>query len=116
MTTTSSRPTSTTFTSTVRQAVVEQIELGGFGGMQFGGDGSSLQTPVLIAATSSHIGVPLEYAYLETQYGTMGRDWTVALRSLELNDHGRTVESFRLALSDGSTVDFYFDVTSFYRS
>ncbi len=111
-----SQQTSTTYTSTVRLGVVEHIELGGFGGMQVGGDGLSLQTPVLIAAPSSHIGVPLEYAHLQTQYGTMGRDWTVALRSLELNDSGRTVESFHLALSDGSKVDFHFDVTSFYRS
>lgn len=84
--------------------------------MQVGGDGSSLQAPVLIAATSSHVGVPQEYAYLQGQFGRMGEDWTVDIRSLGLNDHGRTVESFRVTLRGGKKVDFHFDVTSFFRS
>ena len=84
--------------------------------MQFGGDGLSLHTPVLIAATSSHIGVPQEYSHLNARFGKMGDDWTVELRSLERNVHGRTVESFRLALRDGRNVDFHFDVTSFFQS
>lgn len=107
---------STTYTSTVSLRSVEHVELGGFGGMQLGGDGLSLQTPVLIAARSSHVGVPQEYAHLQGRFGQMGKDWTVGIRSLGLNQHGRTVESFRLDLRDGKKVDFHFDVTSFYRS
>lgn len=95
---------------------MEHVDLGGFGGMQVGGDGSSLQTPVLLVARSSHIGVPQEYAHLQERFGQMGEDWTVAVRSLGLNQYGRTVESFRLSLRDGQKVDFHFDVTSFYRS
>ncbi len=107
---------STTYTSTVSLRRLEHVELGGFGGMQLDGDGSSVQTPVLIAARSSHIGVPQEYALLQGRFGQMGQDWTVAVRSLGLNEHGRTVESFCLDLRDGKKVDFHFDVTSFYRS
>lgn len=57
----------------------------------------------------------MEYAYLQKQFGVMGKDWAIDLRSLATNFHGRTVETFRLTLADGRKVDFHFDVTSFFR-
>jgi hypothetical protein len=94
----------------------EHIYLSAFGGLKEEREGSSLHRPVLICATAAHIGVPMEYAYLEKEFGGMGKHWTVDLRSLATNFHGRTVETFRLALADGTKVDFHFDVTSFFRS
>jgi hypothetical protein len=94
----------------------EHIYLSAFGGLKEEREGSSLHRPLFICATAANIGVPMEYAYLEEEFGVMGKDWTVDLRSLATNFHGRTVETFRLALADGTKVDFHFDVTSFFRS
>lgn len=94
----------------------EHIYLSAFGGLKEEREGTSSHRPVWICATAAHIGVPMEYAYLVEEFGVMGQDWTVNLRSLATNFHGRTVETFRLALADGTRVDFHFDVTSFFRS
>lgn len=93
----------------------EHIYVSAFGGLRVERDGSSLHRPVLISANSAHIGVPMEYAYLQGQFGHMGTDWTVDLRCLATNFHGRTVETFRLTLTDGTKVDFHFDVTLFFQ-
>ena len=74
-----------------------------------------MHRPFAIAATAAHVGVPMEYAYLERHFGLMGEEWTVDVRSLARNFHGRTVETFRLALADGTKVEFHFDVTAFCR-
>lgn len=95
---------------------MEHVYLSGFGGLQVEDAGFSAQRPVLICAATSHVGVPEEYSQLRRRFGTMGTDWTVDLRSLGQNGHGRTVESFRLSLKDGTKVDFHFDVTSFFKS
>jgi hypothetical protein len=78
------------------------------------GAGFSLQKPVVIAATSSHAGVPAEYAWLKRTFGEMGQDWKVDVRSLGRNEQGRTVETFRLTLKGGAKVDVHFDITSFH--
>jgi hypothetical protein len=87
-----------------------------FAGLQVEEDGASQQRPVLIDAQTSHAGVPKEYALLRERFGTMGVDWTIDSRSRGTNTHGRMVESFRLSLSDGSRVDFHFDVSGFYKN
>lgn len=94
----------------------EHVYLSGFGGLRIEDAGLSVQRPVLICATTSHIGVPEEYSHLRRRFGAMGTDWTVDLRSLSTNSHGRTVESFRLSLKDGTKVDFHFDVTAFFKT
>jgi hypothetical protein len=94
----------------------EHIYLSAFGGLQVEPEGTSLHRPFLIAANAAHVGVPMEYAHLQQHFGLMGTDWTVDLRSLATNFHGRTVETFRLALADGTKVEFHFDVTMFYRA
>jgi hypothetical protein len=98
------------------QSEAEHVDLSVFAGLQVEEDGTSAQRPVLIDAQSSHVGVPLEYAQLRERFGTMGVDWSIDSRSRGLNTHGRTVESFRLSLKDGSKVDFHFDVSGFINS
>jgi hypothetical protein len=94
----------------------EHVYFSTFSGLRFEGDGLDLQNPLLLPATTSIVGVPAEYAHLKKQFGEMGRDWTVDVMSLAVNAHGRTVETFRLTLSNGQKVDFHFDVTDFFRS
>lgn len=94
----------------------EHVDLSCFGDLVAGDAGLSMQRPVLLHATASHIGVPEEYARLARQFGEMGRDWSVGMRSLALNDCGRMIETFHLSLRDGTKVDFHFDVSSFYRN
>lgn len=71
---------------------------------------------MLICATTSHVGVRQEYSQLRKRFGTLGTDWTVDLRSLSQNSQGRTVETFRLSLRDGTRVDVHFDVTAFFET
>ena len=78
--------------------------------------GLAFQRPFRLHATASHVGVPQEYAKLTQVFGEMGREWSVASRSLATNDHGRTIETFRVRLSDQTHADFHFDVTTFHRN
>lgn len=78
-------------------------------------EGLSPQSPVVIAAATSIVGVPAEYAWLNRRYGTMDHDWKVDLRSLGRDGEGRTIETFRLRLRGGAKVDVHFDVTSFHQ-
>lgn len=77
--------------------------------------GLAFERPFRLDATASHIGVPHEYAKLTQRFGVMGRDWSVGMRSLAQNGHGRTIETFHLQLADQTKLDFHFDVTTFYR-
>lgn len=79
------------------------------------GDGRTPQTPIVIAASTSMVGVPAEYEWLKKHYGVMEQDWRVDLRSLGRNDQGRTIETFRLRLKNGVRVDVHFDITGFHQ-
>ena len=78
-------------------------------------EGSSLQTPVVISATTVQAGVPAEYAWLKGRFGVQEQDWKVDMRSLSRTPQGRTVETFRLLLRGGRPVDVHFDITSFHQ-
>ena len=60
-------------------------------------------------------GVPAEYAWLSSTFGTIERDWKVDVRSLGRNSLGRTVETFRLRLANGTQVDVHFDISNFHQ-
>ncbi len=78
--------------------------------------GRTFQQPLRVHATAANIGIPREYAKLTELFGEMGREWSVASRSIADNGHGRKIETFHLQLADQSRLDFHFDVTSFYGS
>lgn len=81
----------------------------------FSRQGMSPNTPVVIAATTIMAGVPAEYAWLKQRFGVMDQDWSVDVRSLGRNDHGRTIETFRLRLKGGARLDIHFDITGFHQ-
>ena len=78
--------------------------------------GRTFQHPMRVHATAANIGIPHEYAKLTQLFGEMGREWSVASRSIADNEHGRKIETFHLQLADRTELDFHFDVTSFYRN
>jgi len=78
-------------------------------------EGSSVQTPVLISATTVQAGVPAEYAWLKSRFGVQEQDWKIDMRSLSRTPQGRTLETFRLLLRGGRPVDVHFDITSFHQ-
>lgn len=78
-------------------------------------EGMSEKTPVVISATTPMAGVPAEYAWLSRNFGTLGQDWKVDLRSLGRNEQGRTIETFRLVLKGGAKTDVHFDITQFHQ-
>ena len=78
--------------------------------------GLTFQRPFRIHATASNVGVPQEYEKLTQLFGEMGREWSVASRSLAKNDHGRTIETFHLQFPDRTSAAFHFDVTTFHQN
>lgn len=78
-----------------------------------GGDGSSMEQAIVITATSSIIGVPEEYNYIELTCGQRDVDYTIKGQTLyEQND--RQYDVISVKQKDGSKRDFWFDITSFY--
>lgn len=85
------------------------------GGLSYsGGDGLSKDTPVVISAMTSAVGIPAEYAYIEKTFGKENEDWTLELRMHGKNPTGRVYEIFSLVLKDGRKVSVHFDITSFF--
>ena len=78
-------------------------------------EGFTPEQPVVIAATTAMAGVPAEYAWLAKTFGAIERDWKVDVRSLGRNSLGRTVETFRLRLTNGTKVDVHFDIGNFHQ-
>lgn len=78
--------------------------------------GLTFERPFHLYATASNVGVPQEYAKLTQLFGEMGRDWSVATRSLARNEQGRTIETFHLEFPDRTRAEFHFDVTTFHRN
>ena len=78
-------------------------------------EGMSEKSPVVISAATPMAGVPAEYAWLTRNFGALGQDWKVDLRSLCRNEQGRTIETFRLVLKGGAKTDVHFDITQFHQ-
>jgi len=85
------------------------------GGISYsGGNGLNRNNPIIITASTSLMGIPAEYAYLKKQFGEEGKDWEMTLKILLKSEQGRQVESFALKLANGSEVNIFFDITSFF--
>ena len=78
-------------------------------------EGFAPDHPVLIAATNVMAGVPAEYAWLAKTFGALEKDWKVDLRSLGRDKQGRTIETFRLRLANGTRLDVHFDISGFHQ-
>ena len=78
-----------------------------------GGDGSSAEQAVVINATSTLIGVPEEYAYVEQMCGKKDEDYTFVTQ-MHSSENGREYDMLNVKMKDGTTRDFWFDITSFF--
>ena len=79
-----------------------------------GGDGNSPQDAVVVNAPSSSIGVLLEYKYIQKQCGEKDVDWRIESQSLLDSAGGKPYDLMAVRLKDGTTREFYFDISSFY--
>jgi len=78
-----------------------------------GGDGSTPKTAVVINATSSIVGIDVEYNWLASRYGTQDKDWKLEIQALREMD-GRDFDVMTIRLKEGAMKTVYFDITSFY--
>lgn len=91
-----------------------QFLTGVSGDLYAGSDGSTTQSAVVINATSSSAGINAEYKWIESRYGTRDKDWTIEMRMHGRSDDGKSYETFRIKLADGTPKAIVFDISSFY--
>ena len=91
-----------------------QFLTGVSGDLYAGGDGSSIQSAVIIKATSSASGISAEYTWIEKRYGVRDRDWKVASRMHGSQENGKSYETFNIECTDGRRATIIFDITAFY--
>jgi hypothetical protein len=77
-------------------------------------NGESIDDAIIIlnAQTDSE-GVEAEYHYLEKRFGKKGTDWSLDQQSL-VNEDGAYYDAMDITLSDGRTLNIYFDITDFF--
>jgi hypothetical protein len=78
-----------------------------------GGDGLSVETAVVIEATSSFVGVPAEYEYVTKIHGPKGAGWKLESQALVSRD-GKHYDVLKITLSTGESKSYYFDITRFF--
>jgi hypothetical protein len=81
--------------------------------IQAGRDGSSLEKAVIINATSLSTGIPAEYAYIEQVCGKPDSDYIIEIQT-QISQAGRDYDVLSIKMKDGTTRDFWFDITSFF--
>ena len=88
--------------------MVDKVEL-------WGGDGLSYNTAIWIKkAKSSMEGIPAEYAYLNTKYGSRDEGHIFMGQSLRSNN-GRYFDVLKIkTLPDSTSIDVYFDINDFF--
>ena len=77
-------------------------------------NGESIDDAIIIlnAQTDSE-GLDAEYYYLEKRFGKRGTDWNLDQQSL-VNEDGANYDAMDITLSDGRTLNVYFDITNFF--
>ena len=80
-----------------------------------GGDGSSFENAIIIKnATTSRDGIAAEYAYIGKVHGERFKDWKTIMQSLS-SSNGKHYDIIKInILSDNTTKEYYFDITSFF--
>ncbi|OGU18623.1 MAG: hypothetical protein A2X85_17445 [Geobacteraceae bacterium GWF2_54_21] len=99
---------------TQNEAYQAYLYLSGGGVSYSGGDGSTVNTPVVIHAQTSEMGVPAEYAYVAKRYGKRDEAWKLKIQYLLKSDSGRDIDLLVIELPDGNEVNFHFDITEFF--
>lgn len=78
-----------------------------------GGEGQSIETAVVINATSPLIGVAAEYEYVTSRHGQQNAGWSLESQAL-IQQNGRLYDVLNIKLSSGESRSYYFDITKFY--
>lgn len=81
-----------------------------------GGDGGSVETAVVIAATTAPEGILAQYAYITREHGEEDVGWrrdkskaNFSIRSPKSG--GRTIRTIPIILSSGESKTYFFDIT-----
>jgi hypothetical protein len=83
-------------------------------GLFSGGDGSTLQTAIVVDTDNNSLGIQAEYEYLARHCGAKQRDWE--LESQEVTQHiGKHYDILRVKFRSGELRLFHFDISRFYR-
>jgi len=76
--------------------------------------GASVDDAVVILDVQDNLeGISAEYVYLESKFGTYGKDWDVAMQEI-VNVQNRYYDRMALKFSDGRKQVIYFDITHFF--
>ena len=76
--------------------------------------GVSIKDAIAITGTTHHLeGIQAEYNYIERKYGIRWKDWHLVNRRF-FADSNRKYDHFVIRLTNGRTVEIYFDITDFY--
>jgi hypothetical protein len=79
-----------------------------------GGSGESVKEAVIIKENNWMEGVGAEYYFIEMQCGKPGTDWELGIQSQFEGEGGKEYDHIEVRLKDGTTRDFYFEISSFY--
>ena len=78
-----------------------------------GGDGRLPASAVVVRANDSLVGVQAEYAWIASRCGAPDSDWQLRGQRLAHQD-GKAFDVITIALSNGQSRTFFFDITSFF--
>jgi hypothetical protein len=78
-----------------------------------GGDGSSIETAIIINTTSSLTGVQAEYNYVIDKYGQINSDWKLESQG-SLHSGTRNYDRLNIQLKNGESKSYFFDTTLFF--
>jgi hypothetical protein len=82
-------------------------------GLFSSGDGSTFDEAVIVNTASPKAGIDAEYEFVSAQCGIRGKDWTLKLQRQEWHE-SVPYDILTIRRSDGSTGDFYFDISRFF--
>ena len=77
------------------------------------GNGSSLESAIVVRAANSSEGIAAEYAWIENKYGQHEVDWIRRDKNLG-QDGDRIIESFVIETKAGESHEVWFDITGFF--
>jgi|SRR6516164_5688469 hypothetical protein len=78
-----------------------------------GGDGTSVETAVVINAPNTSFGVHAEYQYITSKHGPKGTGWTLESQALMARD-GKHFDVLKIKIGTEELRTYFFDITEFW--
>ena len=78
-----------------------------------GGNGSSIETAIIINEADWILGIRAEYDYIIEKYGEVNKGWKLQKQGT-LNQSGRTFDILNIELPNSESKSIYFDITNFH--